>query len=311
MITLVIVTAGRPKQLRETLSSVAGLQPPPQTIIIVDDSDDNSNRENIDSLRDGLKNTRIIYEHRSDGSGMADARNYAISLVETPIVAFIDDDVRLASDYINNLKQAWRTYPDAGAIGGPAIVVNENGEPVHDIRHDQASLNWINQYGEQDSEANRWVPPEPIEVDQLIGANMSFRRSHLIEIGGFDPSYPGPEIYEDTDVMVRLQDRSLPIIYDPSVRIDHHTTRGGNQYWYWFARCCIHFRYRRFRSTFRESIIRLLTNDTGEYLAAWKQLGSVLLRRKGTPLWIWRGWFTGLSDVIAGNADPKLADFDE
>jgi GT2 family glycosyltransferase len=201
--------------------------------------------------------------------------------------------------------------PDAGAIGGPAIVVDKGGDPIHDIRHDQANLNWINEYGEQDSEANCWVPPEPIEVDQLIGANMSFRRSLLVEIGGFDPTYPGLEIYEDTDVMVRIRDRDLPIIYDPSLRIEHYAARGGNAYWYWFARCCIHFRYRRFRDVFPKSMQRLLTNDSGEYLAAWKQLGSVVLRRNTTPLWIWRGWLAGLRDVITGNADPELVHFDE
>jgi glycosyltransferase involved in cell wall biosynthesis len=49
-----------------------------------------------------------------DGSGMSDARNHAVNLAETPVVAFIDDDVRLPPDYIDNLRRAWRTTPTQG-----------------------------------------------------------------------------------------------------------------------------------------------------------------------------------------------------
>jgi glycosyltransferase involved in cell wall biosynthesis/preprotein translocase subunit SecG len=64
-------------------------------------------------------------------------------------------------------------------------------------------------------------PGSIIEVDHIIGCNMSFRRDVLAEIGGLRDDYPGTEVGEDTDISIRVTKLGYRIVFNPRAVLLH------------------------------------------------------------------------------------------
>ena len=59
-------------------------------------------------------------------------------------------------------------------------------------------------------------PGRTIEVDHVMGCNMSFRRDVLALLGGFREDYPGISgVREDSDMCVRVRQRGYKIMFAP------------------------------------------------------------------------------------------------
>lgn len=300
-VSLCVVTYNRPEDIKRLFLSLEAQHTIPDQIIIVDDSNNSQTRTIVRDIEPRL-DTRVNYIHRDDGDGMTDARNVAIKHAGGDVVAFLDDDVELPSDWVAKLVDSWTAHPDAWAIGGPAFVVDETKEYVWDIYRTTENQNWLNEYGEYDGAQWAWQPPEPTETDHLIGANMSFRRDILEQLGGFNAIYRGSELYEDTDIMARIRRRGGTIIYDPELAVDHYeTSKTGtdnlkeDKYWQGFN--AIIFRYVCFPKQFSLSFLRLLTVNQGQLTTVWKKLGASLLY-DAVWLSLLRGYLDGLVYVI-------------
>ncbi|HTW93709.1 MAG TPA: glycosyltransferase family 2 protein, partial [Tepidisphaeraceae bacterium] len=65
-------------------------------------------------------------------------------------------------------------------------------------------------------------PGEIIEVDHVMGCNMSFRREILARLGGFRTDYPGISgVREDSDMCLRVKRLGYRIMFNPAARVDH------------------------------------------------------------------------------------------
>jgi GT2 family glycosyltransferase len=113
--SLVIATYERVEDLARMLQSVTQQSRPPVITIIVDSSRDERSRELVESMRDQLP---LRYE-RAIAPSAAQQRNQGAKLVETPLIAFIDDDAVLYPDTCAKLCQVFDADPD-GSIGGVA-----------------------------------------------------------------------------------------------------------------------------------------------------------------------------------------------
>lgn len=310
-ISVCVVTYNRSENIDRIIRSLKKQRVSPHQLVIVDDSDGNETQKII-SRFDSQTNVSTEYIHRSTSSGMTEARNVAIDYVDGDIVAFLDDDVECPPEWIANLRNSWRSHPNAHAIGGPALLVDSDGEYVHDITHTDENLNWINKYGEQRSSQGAWVPSSYIEVDQLGGANMSFRKNVLDDLGGFNAFYQGSEVYEDTDIMARIRRRDGKIIYHPDLAIKHYETAKvgaptDKEAQYWFGFNAILFRYICYPENFSISIIRLLTINQGWLLPAWLKFLSALIKNTDW-LFVLKGYIDGLIYVIR-NRKSLTADY--
>ena len=84
-VTVVIPTKDRPRLLQETLSTVLGQQDVEVRVVVVDDGGTLPYPGLLDDAR--------VRVHRNEVSrGVAAARNAGLDLVDTPWVAFVDDD---------------------------------------------------------------------------------------------------------------------------------------------------------------------------------------------------------------------------
>src|SRR5436190_15914876 len=95
--SIVIATFARPTALRDALASVQKQTRQPANIVIVDASAGDESQEVAKSF-----DLPIVYR-RAEQASAALQRNQGFREVETPLVAFIDDDVVLAVDVFEKL----------------------------------------------------------------------------------------------------------------------------------------------------------------------------------------------------------------
>ena len=166
--------------------------------------------------------------------GLSGARNSGMAEATGEILAFMDEDAVAAPNWLALLVGHYQRENVLG-VGG-AIVPN-----------------WLNQRPAWFPEEFDWVvgctyrgmPREAAPVRNLIGCNMSFRRSVVEEIGGFRSGIGRvgtlPVGCEETEYCIRAGARwpRGEFLYEPAARVFHNVpgTRGT---WAYFRSRCYH-----------------------------------------------------------------------
>jgi GT2 family glycosyltransferase len=130
------------------------------------------------------------------------------------IVAFIDDDAYAEPDWLENIVARYAD-PSVGAVGGRA----SNGRPGEEHEgHDAVGrlLPDGTLTGNFAADTGR-----DLDVDHVLGANMSVRRSALEQIGGIVDLFPGTCLREESDIMLRLGRAGHRIVYTPTALVEH------------------------------------------------------------------------------------------
>jgi GT2 family glycosyltransferase len=264
--TVGIATAGRPADVDRLLGHLLGGTPAPDEVLVVDDSDDHETTAVADDRRaDTDLGDRLRYVHRPNGDSLPGARNVVVERSRGEILCFLDDDTVPMEGWLPALVAAYERYPDVGAVGGPALQAAGDCTVTVPVDRRARNRNVITKYGEVSLATDRWVPPEPVRTDALVGANMSFRRAALSEVGGFDTGYGGTAVYEETDVMARLSAAGHDLLYHPEAAVYHFERANGGvrapgrsdrEEYYWLARNAVRFRWRNFRERFPAALLR-------------------------------------------------------
>ena len=95
-VTVVICTRNRPNLLQKCLAAVSRLCPPPQHVLVIDNSEGNDDTGKV--ARD--YGARYVIEPTP---GLSHARNRGLAECSTDLVAFLDDDVTPAPDWLTLL----------------------------------------------------------------------------------------------------------------------------------------------------------------------------------------------------------------
>ncbi|MGD0691804.1 MAG: glycosyltransferase [Acidimicrobiales bacterium] len=183
-------------------------------VIVVDDG----SSHDVKSVVAGFDVDFIALE---TNQGLSFARNAGIARSRAPIIAFTDDDVIVPPDWCERLLNAWREAPhDTQAIGGEVTVAEVTSliqrylsrhnplSPIDvAIAPDASFLQRFRAYVGSDS-----GPIQPIRhVHSLVGANMSFARQALVDVGEFDPSirFGGDEEHVCKNIRKQFGDESI------------------------------------------------------------------------------------------------------
>lgn len=155
------------------------------------------------------------------GLGTSRARNTGLSMSRGEIVAFLDDDVRVPSGWVGSMLSF---YVDPG-IGGVGGFVDHPGHynPARNAAYRALGLT-SNRYRIDWGGFNVGPASHP-KADQpaawLSGGNMSFRRSAMVSVGGFDEAL-GSFWHEDVDVAHRIARSGWRMISSVRVAIEHY-----------------------------------------------------------------------------------------
>lgn len=177
---------------------------------------------------------RISYLH-SAPPNLPRARNTGLAAGKGEIVLFLDDDVEVLDDRI--LTAHRRAYED-GDVGAVAGFIEDRVFPAHG---ELCSV-----FNEATGELiQNFSLTRKQEALSVMGAHMSFKRTALERIGGFDDQYKKNALWEDVDCAFRLRRAGWKIMFYPDAKVRHvREARGGCR-----TRSRLSYTYHQFANT--------------------------------------------------------------
>src|SRR5580698_8025511 len=126
-VCVIIPTKNRPADLQRVVRSVLSQTAGPQALVIVDQSRDEESRRRVEAEllnadRQCGGRWKLVYIHDTEITGLAMARNRAMEIADGSIWLFLDDDVVLEADFLEQLLAVYRDHPDADGVSG--IITN-------------------------------------------------------------------------------------------------------------------------------------------------------------------------------------------
>src|SRR5262245_36542607 len=193
-VSVVIPARNRAPDLRLCLESLAAQDFPPSSYeaLICDDGSEEEISKVVDEFRQTGLDVRYL---RQPPRGPAAARNLGIRHSKGRIVAMTDSDTLPDRSWLKKLYEALTGDPEAVAVEGKVFASNE-GE--------------FDPLGEGPTNRSGGV---------YLTCNCAYRRETLIEVGGFDETFPFPA-YEDTELAARAQQLGR-IIWEPEAVVIH------------------------------------------------------------------------------------------
>jgi GT2 family glycosyltransferase len=213
-VSVVVSTYNRSDRLGlalEALLAQAGA--PPYEVIVVDNNSSDGTRQVVSNIAATAHGSvTYAFEPRQ---GLSYGRNTGIHLARAQIVAFTDDDVRVAPDWIAQMERAFREHPDATYVGG-RVLPHWLEPPPRWLTTAHWSPLALQDYGEEAV----WVGRERAVC--LVGASLAFRRAAFDRVGLFTPALgrikDGIGSTEDHDMQLRLWRAGMHGLYAPDVR---------------------------------------------------------------------------------------------
>jgi GT2 family glycosyltransferase len=207
--TIIVVTYNRPDCVQTCLERLRRQTRLPEQIIVVDGSPDNRTKAVCKQFPE------VLYLRNEAGLGhMTRSRNIGLQQATGEIIAFIDDDSFAHPAWLEELLKPYGD-PTVGGVGGRALR-NQPDEDKQGV--DQIGKLLPN--GELTSNFAA-DPGRDLEVDHIIGCNMSWRKSVLEELGGLREIYPGTEVREETDIALRVSAAGYKLIFAHKAVVDH------------------------------------------------------------------------------------------
>ena len=219
-VSVIVATYNRSDDLRAALESLlnqesAGID---YEVIVVDNNSDDETGSVVKALRDQRGDDKLVYCFEAK-QGVSYARNRGIAMARAPVVAFTDDDIRPAANWLLCIRDAFRRFSDVDCIGGKVLPKPETTFPA-----------WLT--------SKYWSPlalldlgDEPLELDVrhgagLVGANLALRASVFKEVGLFKPDLQrvrdGVGSLEDHEFQVRLATAEKRLLYLPELVVYAH-----------------------------------------------------------------------------------------
>ncbi len=165
-------------------------------IIIIDDG-------STDSTAEIVKQYPVRYINQ-ENKGPAAARNLGWRLSNNEIICFTDSDCLAEKMWVTKMVTRYTSEHVAG-VGGSYDIVNPQNLLASCI-HEEIIQRHLQMSG---------------EVNYLGAFNVSYRRSVLEEVDGFDESYRIAS-GEDNDIAYRIKKIGYHLIFDKDIGVAHH-----------------------------------------------------------------------------------------
>ena len=215
-VSVIIATYQRERVLCDTLEQVLAQDYPDFEVIVVDQTGQHepATERYLKELGE-----RIRYIRLSEPNLTA-AENVGIREATGKVVLFLDDDVRIESGLI---AAHAANYADDRWAGVAGLITHDSLPPTRRLPKicTFSKAGWfffIHNYNRR------------VEVRVARGANMSFRRDALLEVGGIDEGLTENAVHWELDLCGRIIAVGGRIVHDPAARVHHlRFARGGTR----------------------------------------------------------------------------------
>ena len=225
--SIVIPTKNRRDDVAELLKSILNQSTLPEEVIVVDDSEDDWTRELVANKRTGFRTKGVALNYLTgddECKSISANRNKGAKNSSGDIILFLDDDVVIDKDFIEQTLKVYCTFADAKGVQG--YIVNERPVSTFYNALNKVCFCFPRRFFEKDKcRAFPFSYPYPItriiECEWLAGANSSYRREVFKQFS-FDESLKGYSLCEDMDLSHRVRKRFPNSLYmSPHARLIH------------------------------------------------------------------------------------------
>ncbi|MFF0200218.1 glycosyltransferase family 2 protein [Streptomyces sp. NPDC005017] len=222
-------TLDRWDDMRAAIASVLAQDPPADEVVLVIDH----NQALLERAERELTGVRVVANQRR--RGLSGGRNTGVSVSRADVVAFLDDDATAGPGWTDRLLTPYRD-PRVVGVGGFVRPWWLTGRPVWF----PPEFDWVVGC------SYRGQPRSAARVRNFIGANMSFRRSELLAVGGFFDAFgrvgsrPVASC-DETDLCLRIaaRDPEAVLLYEPAAEIRHRVPKSRTSWAYFRNRCYV------------------------------------------------------------------------
>lgn len=214
--TIVIPTYNRAPMLADVLTDLMqqNAADVPFEVLVVDDG---STDETPQLLAQLMAESPGCFRYvRQDNSGLNTARNRGASEANDELLVYLDDDVRLPPDFVNEMAAAFKRRPEAGAVAGRILLQMEAEVPPWLEGSLRLYLSELDL-----GESEHLLPPPQYPR----GACFGVRRRVIDDVGGFVPELDrrGTSLISsgEQEFFQRVHRAKVPIVYWPGATVRH------------------------------------------------------------------------------------------
>jgi glycosyltransferase involved in cell wall biosynthesis len=233
---VIIPTKDRPQCLDAIVGKLLAQTVPPQQLIIVDQSESAQSRRLVEARYSSAPpriqdHVRVCYLHDQHIPGAAVARNRGMELADGGVWLFLDDDMGLELEFVEEILAVYARFPRVDGVSG---IITNYPRPRFEARlwaaiflrgpfQDERQLIYWN--------AHRLRKSDPIRVTRFGSGLMSFRAS-VVRNHRFHGALRGLPPGEDVDFCARLGPHATLVIA-PRARTTHDQSPIGRTTEHW------------------------------------------------------------------------------
>jgi glycosyltransferase involved in cell wall biosynthesis len=212
-LSVILPTFNRAASLPHALGALLrqSADPTSYEVVVVDNNSTDGTADVV--AQHDRRRVRLVAESRQ---GLSYARNAGLQAARAPIVAFTDDDVEVAPDWVETILTVMARHPEIEGVGGRVLPSWQDGRPRWLTRDHWAPLA-LQDHGDSRRVFDRATPVG------LIGANVAFRREVFDRIGLFSPEVQrvkdGIGSTEDHELLTRLYESGGRMLYHPRMLV--------------------------------------------------------------------------------------------
>jgi cellulose synthase/poly-beta-1,6-N-acetylglucosamine synthase-like glycosyltransferase len=205
-ISIVIASYRRPEHLGRCLRAIAAQEVLPDATVVVARKEDRETRRMLASF-EALPVSEAVVEE----PGVLAAMTAGVRATKSELVAFLDDDTRLARDWLAGVREHLQR-PGVGGVCGRDIVMDEPGGAL------TSDVGRVTKWGKVIGNHHLGCGAAR-DVEVLKGANMAFRREAL----ALPQSLRGSGAQAHWEVATSLWARAhgWKLVFDPSITVLH------------------------------------------------------------------------------------------
>ncbi|MBD2103180.1 glycosyltransferase family 2 protein [Leptolyngbya sp. FACHB-261] len=219
-VSVVICTVDRCESLRSALEAVSKWRASFQELIVVHGPSQDTTVTVLDAFQPIID--KII---STSSRNVSVARNLGLKAASQEIVLYLDDDVVPPPDWLSaHLGVYTAEGKQCGCVAG---AVRDKTKPTAPLQFCQGVNSLLSESRPiLDQQTQSQYLASPYWFKGVMGANASYRRHALLEVGGFDEFFE--YFLEETDACLRLIQSGYEVCHVDTV-VDHYPAKSHNR----------------------------------------------------------------------------------